>query len=86
MTKKIRLKVAVSEADLGQAGIAGDVVEVEDDVAERYVAAGLAEDAGSAAATGRGQGTRASAPAAPAEDDDDEPEKPARGAGPTGRR
>jgi hypothetical protein len=43
---KVRLKVAMSEADLGQAARAGDEVEVDADTAERYVAAGIAEAAG----------------------------------------
>src|SRR4029434_9785046 len=37
---KVTLKVAMSEADIGHAAKAGDEVEVDADVAERWMAAG----------------------------------------------
>jgi hypothetical protein len=43
---KVTLKVPMSEADLGHAAQAGDEVEVDADVAERWIAAGIAEAAG----------------------------------------
>lgn len=43
---KVTLKVAMSEADVGKAAVAGDEVEVDADVAERWIAAGIAEPAG----------------------------------------
>jgi hypothetical protein len=52
MPKKVTvtLKVPMSEADLGApAAKAGDEVEVDADVAERWVEAGIAEVAGKAA-------------------------------------
>jgi hypothetical protein len=42
----VTLKVAMSEADVGKPAKAGDEVEVDADVAERWVAAGIAEAAG----------------------------------------
>ena len=69
---KVTLAVPMSEADLGQpAAKAGDVVEVDADVAERWIAAGIA--------------TAGDKPAEkPAEPADEPPDKPA--SGPTGRR
>lgn len=46
---KVILKVAMSEVDVGKAAKVGDEVEVDADVAERWIAAGIAEAAGSAA-------------------------------------
>lgn len=60
---KVRLLVAMSEADLGQAAAAGDEVELDADVAERYVAAGIAEEAGSQAASSSDAGEEPDKPA-----------------------
>lgn len=40
---KVTLKVPASGGDLGVAGAVGDTVEVDADVAERWVAAGIAD-------------------------------------------
>ena len=46
-TTKVTLKVAVSEADgYGGAGKPGDTIEVPQEVAERLIAAGIAEAPG----------------------------------------
>jgi hypothetical protein len=42
-TVKVTLKVATSEADAGTAGTVGDVIELDAEQAERWIAAGLAE-------------------------------------------
>ena len=49
---KVKLKVSVSEADYGTAGVPGDVIEVPDEAVDGMVAAGIAEPAGRSKATG----------------------------------
>ena len=49
---KVTLKVSVSEADYGTAGVPGDVIEVPDEAVDGMVAAGIAEPAGRGKATG----------------------------------
>jgi hypothetical protein len=59
---KVTLKVAMSEADVGKAAVAGDEVEVDADVAERWIAAGIAEAAGGSSAPSTPSSSSSSTP------------------------